>query len=205
VAPGPEPQVNAPDVRGRAHDVLRRSRLTLVVAVAIAAVFIGWEVIGSGSSPTNQNSTTKQSSTPSPNPIGPVGLSASGLQTLATAVGQPIYWAGAKEGYLYELTRTRAGNVYIRYLPPGTNVGAKGANYLVVVTYPFGGALQALKNVADGHEIAIPGGGIALVDQNYPKSVHLAYPNSEYQIEVYDPSPARSLEVARSGDVRPVQ
>jgi hypothetical protein len=200
VAQSPEPQVNAPDARERARDALRRTRLTIgvVVALAIAAVLIAWAVVG-------RDSAHDQSSAQSPQQISPVGLSASGLRTLATAVGQPIYWAGAKKGYLYELTRTREGNVYIRYLPPGVKAGAKGANYLVIVTYPYRNALQALKNIANGHEIAIPRGGIALVDKSHPTSVHLAYPGSEYEMEVYDPSPARSLEVARSGDVRPVQ
>jgi hypothetical protein len=167
------------------------------VALAIAAVLVAWAVFG-------RDSSSKESSTPSAQPIGPVGLSASGLRTLANAVGQPIYWAGARKGYVYELTRNGEGNVYIRYLPSGVKAGAKGASYLAIVTYPYRHALQALKNVANGHEIAIPRGGIALVDQTHPTSVHLAYPGAEYQVEVYDPSPARSLDVARSGDVRPV-
>jgi hypothetical protein len=200
VVQGLEPKADAPDARGRTRDLLRQPRIRLgaLVAMAVAVVFIAWAVIGSGSS------SNQPSSTPVAKPVGPVGLSMDGLQTLATAVGQPIYWAGPKAGYLYELTRNGAGNVYIRYLPPGAKVGTKSGNFLTIVTYPFGDAFQALKNVAHGKEIAIPGGGIALVNEKYPQSIHLAYPGSEYQIEVYDPSPARSLEVARSGAVRPV-
>jgi hypothetical protein len=167
-----------------------------VVAVAVVAIVAAWIVLGRGSS---SDSTSKA------NAVGPIGLSASGLKTLAGAVGQPIYWAGPKDGDVYELTRTTTGNVFVRYLPQGTKVGAKEANYLVIATYPFKNALQALKNVANGREITLTGGGIALVDAKYPKSVHVAYPGVNYQVEVYDPSPARSLAVARSGVVRPVQ
>ena len=56
-------------------------------------------------------------------PIAPVGLSAKGLRTLTASIPQPIYWAGPKPGYLYELTRTSTGKIFIRYLPPGTPVG----------------------------------------------------------------------------------
>ena len=143
------------------------------------------------------------SSAPLATPVGPVGLSESGLRTLAAAVGQPIYWAGPRKHYLYELTRTRDRKIFIRYLPPGASVGAKRP-YLTIATYPYPNALRALTNVAHGQQQSLPGGGIALVDVKYPKSIHLAYRRINYEIEVFDPSPARSREVALSGDVRPV-
>ena len=37
---------------------------------------------------------------------------------------------------------------------PGVDVGAKAAKYLVVVTYPYKNAFDALENVANGKEIA---------------------------------------------------
>jgi hypothetical protein len=161
-----------------------------LAAVVVAAAFSG---CGNSSAP----------SKPKAKPIAQVGLSASGLRTLAAGVGQPIYWMGPKRGYLYELTRTRTGNVFIRYLPPGVNAGTRNPE-LTIATYPYRHALQALRNVANGREFRLSGGGIAVVDQKYPKSVHIAYPGVNYQVEVYDPSPARSRQVVLSGDVRPV-
>ena len=186
-----------PLARGRTRELLGQRRVQLVLLIAAAAAILGiaWLVVG--------NDTFTSSDEPTALPVGPVGLSASGMVTLGNAVGQPIYWAGPKQGYVYELTRTEQGNVYIRYLPPRVDVGAKEAKYLVIVTYPYKDAFNALKNVANGKEVAIPGGGIALVDESSPRSVHVAFPNTDYQVEVYDPSPARSLEVARSGAVRP--
>jgi hypothetical protein len=196
--PGPEVD-HTPEPHEQARESLRqpRVRVAAVVALVVAAVVVAWAVIGTGSS-------SKPSTTTSVNPVGPVGLSAGELRTLAAADGQPIYWAGAKHGYVYELTKTASRNVFVRYLPPGAKVGAKGANFLIIATYPFTNALQALEKVANGRAIPLPDGGMAVVDQKYPKSVHLAYPNVNYQVEVYDPSPARSLQVARSGAVRPV-
>ena len=82
--------------------------------------------------------------------------------------------------------------------------GTAAASYLTVATYPFNGAYAALQKVAGSKAVTIPGGGIAFVDAKDPKSIHLAYPNSNYQVEVYDPSPAKALSVASSGAVRPV-
>lgn len=178
--------------------MLRQPRVRLGAAIALVAVagIVAWVVFGrGGSSP----------QAPIAKSISPVALSTSGLRTLARAVGQPIYWAGPKRGYVYELTRTTTGKVYIRYLPHGVKAGAPGARYLIVATYPFPHALAALEAVAHGKAIGLPGGGVAVVDQSYPKSVHLAYPGVAYQVEVFDPSPARALAVASSGHVRRVR
>ena len=49
----------------------------------------------------------------------------------------------------------------------------------------------------------VKGGGTALVNENTPTSVYLAYPGSEYQIEVFDPDPARALKLVTSGQIQP--
>jgi hypothetical protein len=104
---------------------------------------------------------------------------------------------------MYELTRTTAGKVYVRYLPFGVKAGAPKADYLTVATYPFAAAYEALQKVAGGQEKTVPGGGIALVDAGHPQSVHIAFPGVDYQLEVYHPSPQRALTDALSGDVQP--
>jgi hypothetical protein len=173
----------------------RRIGLGAVVALVLAGGVIAWVFAGrDSSSPTNG---------PVAAPIAPVALSASGLGTLAQTVRQPIYWAGPREHYLYELKRTPDKKVYIRYLPPGVDAGVASSKYLIIATYPFVGALDALKSLAGGQGVKLPGGGLALVDEKHPTSVHLAFPNVDYQVEVYDPSPARALAVASSGQVQP--
>ena len=186
----------------------RRSRFRLgaVLAVAAAGGLGAWAVVtsrDSDSSPTASGSTPVATTT-SARPIAPVGLSASGLRTLAASIAEPIYWAGPKPGFLYELTRTNTGKVFIRYLPRGTRVGTKESTYLIVATYPFRNPLKALQDIKGSPQITIPGGGLAIVDKSHPESVHLAFPGVDDQIEIYDPSPARSLAVAKSGAVRPV-
>jgi hypothetical protein len=173
-----------------------RVRVGIFIAAAFAVALIVWALTG--------RDTSSKPTSPSAVPIGPVAVSASGLATLGRSVGQPIYWAGPRKGYLYELKRDADGNVYVRYLPSGVKVGAPGG-FLTVATYPFAGAFQALENVKDAQHVSIPRGGLALIGQTYKKSIHLAFPNVDYQVEVYDPSAARALEIVTSGQVRPAR
>jgi hypothetical protein len=178
-----------------------RIRLGAIVALAVAAGIVAWAVVDRGGS----SKPSTPASSAAGGAVGPVLLTPEALRAESRSLGQPIYWAGSKSGYTYELTRTVTGHVYVRYLPTGTAVGAKGAGYLIVATYPFPNALAALKKVSGGTGIALPDGGLAVVDTNYPKSVHVAFPGTDYQVEVYDPSPKTARSVAVSGAVRPVR
>jgi hypothetical protein len=135
------------------------------------------------------------------------GVSVSRLTSVSTSLGHPIYWAGAERGDTYELSRTKDGRVYIRYLPAGAQVGDPKPKYLAVGTYPQANAFAVLKATAKKQGVAtmsLRGGGLAFVDKTHPTSVYLAYPGSPFQIEVYDPSPSRARRLVVSGKVVPV-
>jgi hypothetical protein len=135
----------------------------------------------------------------------PTATSVHALKSLANELGHPVYWAGARPGYRYELSRTTSGNVFIRYLPAGAKVGDPRARYLTVGTYPFPGAFAAVTKAAGGAAtIKLAHGGIGVVDGAYPKSIHVAYPGVSYQIEVYDPSPRAGRKLVASGAISPV-
>src|SRR5439155_25437695 len=153
-----------------------RVRLGAVVALAIAAGVIAWLVVGRNDnrSPTTVTTSEAPGTTGSAGVgLGPVGVTADGLSTLVRSLNIPVYWAGPRDGYTYEVTKTATGKVYVRYLPPGVRVGDKRASFLIIATYPFPNAFNALKAVAGGLEIPLPGGGIAVVDLGYRKSVHV--------------------------------
>lgn len=127
------------------------------------------------------------------------------LSSLARRLGHPIYWAGPKRGFTYELSTTSTGRVFIRYLPSGVKVGDPRARYVTVATYPFPGAFPAVARTASGAAtIKLARGGIGVVDRAYPKSIHLAYPGSNYQVEVYDPSPSAGRKLVAAGAIAPV-
>jgi hypothetical protein len=125
------------------------------------------------------------------------------LSSQARAVGHPIYWAGARRGYVVEFTRTPSRNTYVRYLPHGVKVGTK-ALYLTVATYAVPGAYAALlRSAPSGQRLELAHGGIAVVDRSSPTSIHIAYRGSDLQIEVFDPSAKQGRELVASGAIRP--
>jgi hypothetical protein len=198
-------EVKAPESApptGRAQLLRRpRVRVSAVVTLALAAGIIAWLAVRGDNSTASPTTVVAERAHPG---AGPVAISPAGLQKLQSKLGHPIYWAGPKPGYTYEVTQRGDGTIYVRYLPPGVRVGDRRGAFLIVVTYPYANALLALQRVQNGKGIHVPRGGLALVHQGYAKSVHLAYPGVNYQIEVYDPSPAISKQVATSGQVRPV-
>ena len=201
----PSEAASSAGARGRRP---RRSeiRIGAVVAIAVAIGLIVWLAVGRGGSndksvSSNGNSTTASAAGAF---IGPVAESQNAIAAYSKAIGQPIYWAGPQTGYTYELTRTADGKAYVRYLPTGVKVGDPRGDFTIVVTYPFKNAYQILKEISGKEAIDVPGGGIAVVANGYPRSVRMAFPGANYQIEVYSPSPAGSLSTALSGNVKPV-
>ncbi len=138
----------------------------------------------------------------------PTAATPADIRTFAQQVGHPIYWAGPRPGYTYELSTTSNGSVFVRYLPAGAKVGDPRADFLTVATYPFPGAFAAVTKAAAAGGVAgtikLAHGGIGAVDGSYPKSIHIAYPGASYQIEVYDPSPSTDRKLVASGAISPV-
>jgi hypothetical protein len=129
--------------------------------------------------------------------------SQSDLRALASSVGHPVYWVGPRGNTTYEVIRAPGGKIIIRYLPRGVKVGTPKP-YLSVATYPFPGAFRAIQASAkqpNQETINVTGGGLAVLDKSYPKSIHLAYPDSKYQVEVFHPSAAQVRELVSSGKV----
>jgi hypothetical protein len=171
-------------------------RVAIVVVVAIAVAVLVWVLAGSGGGKGGSTNTAQ-----------PVAATQAGLEQLATKLKHPIYWAGAKSGYTYELTQTSDGNVYVRYLPKGVKVGDKRADFLTVGTYPEANPMRSLTNALrrkGTQRFTVPQGGIAVQDGAHPTSVYLAYPNSSLLLEVFEPSPAAARAVVHSGAISPL-
>ncbi len=137
----------------------------------------------------------------------PASASISDLQEEAAASDQPIFWAGERAGFSYELTETPQGK-FVRYLPQGVDAGDPRPNFLTVATYdlPNGYArVQAASRRPGARRRRIAGGGLVLVNSRRPSSVYVAYPRGRYQIEVYDPTPGRALALAASGEIQQVR
>jgi hypothetical protein len=170
------------------------ARLGAVVVLALAAGVIVW-LVARGNDDASRNPTSARA------------VSAQQLAAVQASVRHPVYWAGAKPGFTYELTQTTDGRIYVRYLPSGVSIGANKPKYLTIGTYPLKNALASVRAIAKRLRVTpmkLKGGGIAVQDTEHPTSVYFAAPGLDYQVEVYEPSPARALDLVRSGKLRPV-
>lgn len=180
------------------HSVSLKRRFGPTAILALAA-FVGlavWLVVES------RRGSSSQTRTPTSD-TGSVTLSESGLTSLASALGAPVYWVGPAANTSYELTRP-AGRVYVRYLTGGAEAGDP-RTFLTIGTYPVRNAYEAMKRTASAGSLrTVPGGGVATIDSRKPTSVYVAYPRSNYQVEVYSPNAATARRLALAGAVRPV-
>jgi hypothetical protein len=158
-----------------------------------------------GNAPARRRGSTENVATPAPAGSQPSAATVPLLEAFAARLGHPIYWAGPRPGYTYELTQTADGRVFIRYLPSGVGIGDPRPDFLTVATYPFPGAFTTVKRTSGGAVVLkLAHGGIAVVDTRYPKSIHLAYPGTDYQVEVFDPSPAGGRALVATGRITQV-
>lgn len=140
-------------------------------------------------------------------PQGPEAASLDRLRDLANSVGHRVYWAGQQSGE-YELTVEHDGKIFIRYLAEGVPVGSRQVTSLTIGTYPFTdafGTLQAVARQPGAITDQTPDGGFVVTNETNPTNVYIAYPGSDYQIEVYHPDAARALEIATSGAIAPIE
>jgi hypothetical protein len=189
---GPTPTPGEPRV------AQRRRRLALAgggLLVVVAALVV-WLLIGRG----------RDETTP-PTRATAAGLSLQRLNATAAAIPHPVYWVGPRSKHTYEFTQTKDGRIYIRYLPPGTKVGSDRGDFLTIGTYPLKQAFDTLRATArkqGAATIRLEGGGLAFQDENSPTSIYAAYPGSDFEIEVFEPSGGQARELVRGGNLAPL-
>ena len=126
------------------------------------------------------------------------------LRTLAEHSTTPVYWAGTAPGTRFEVTQTRRGKFFVRYLPAGVKVADKRPDYLTVGTYPYPRAYAATEESAEQKGMdsaAAPGGGLAVWSDRRPSSVYVAYPGADVLVEVFSPKAAQARQLVLKGDV----
>ncbi len=180
-------------------------RATVIAFVAIMTGVGAWLVTGCNrdGDPTNSVSSVNTAMESGDARIVEEG----DLAALPAEVGHEIYWAGNQPDAVMEFTADQAGNVHIRYLTGGAEAGSPEQGYLNIGSYPFAGAYEATRRLANGPNLVkvTEHGGVGFYDPANPYSVILAWPEQpDLQVEVYDPTGNRALELVRSGDIVPV-
>ena len=172
----------------------RSLNLIVTLVVASAVVVIAFLLLN------NDDGSSEPKSTG-----GPAGISQQGLVDLANSVDHPVYWAGPRSGSRYELTISDNGNIFVRYLAPNTPVGSREVASLTIGTYPAAGSnLQKAAQKPGAKTGQTPDGAMVVTNSNSPTSVYLGYPDTDHQVEVYDPSPKEAFGLATSGAIVPI-
>ena len=128
----------------------------------------------------------------------PTEASVSGLRDLASP-GRPVYWIGPPASGRLEVTKTSSDAVYVRYLPPGVELGDRRPKYTTIATYSSANAYSELLGSQQSKGVKserVPGGGLAVWRTSPGTSVYVAYPRVKYLVEVFDPSPVRARALA---------
>jgi hypothetical protein len=127
-----------------------------------------------------------------------------GLREFAGSVGHEVYWAGPQDDAEIELTNTEDGSVFVRYLTGDAEAGDPRPDFLTIGTYPVPDAFEALDEAAQGdrfERLELDDGAFAMYDSEFPASVHFAYPDTNFEVEVYDPQAGRALELVNEGEI----
>jgi len=193
----------APNSKGFRGNTKAVALTATLVAVALAAA-LTFALSGNGNADRRSGELTAKQVTDG----RPTIASTQDLRSFAASVGHPVFWAGELPNLKLELTKTADKKVWVRYLPAGVKAGDKRAVYLTVATYPqqqaFANLDKASKKRGAVSEI-IPGGGRLLYWRKNAGSVYLAYPATDYLVELYSPSAPQALKLVQSGSVGQVR
>jgi hypothetical protein len=174
-------------------------RIFAVLGGLIAAALIVWVALDSGDSKSDEGGSAGGGEAEI--------VSVASLRKAAAAQSTPIYWAGLTQGSELELSQPSADRTYVRYLPSGVEAGDPRP-FLTVGSYRFEdptGALRSRGSQPGGVLASAPGGGVVYFDRNDPKSVYLAYPETEVEIEVFAPEIREALQLVTDGRIVPVE
>jgi len=140
---------------------------------------------------------------------GKVPLSEKELTSAVAELGVDVYWAGPVDGAKYTLSAPAEGQVYVRYLPNGEGINDTAANYVVIATYVTPDAFastQAAGNQTNGVTFINAQGAAVFYSKETPTNVYVAYPNKDFQIEVFSPIAKTALDIAsKQGALRLVK
>lgn len=134
---------------------------------------------------------------------GGVCLSEKELRTLIAENKIVAYWTGPVKDATYSINASTPGQVFVRYIPKGMDCGSTEPKFRVIATYAetdaYNSTLQA-GNQAEGVSLSNPDGSVVYFSKNAPNNVYVAYPNLDYQIEIYDPDAKTAVTLATTSN-----
>ncbi len=136
-------------------------------------------------------------------PFGPVLVNQLELANVHRTVKHSVYWAGALANSSYELTITKNGSVYVRYLAAGVAAGSTEES-LTIGSYAKTGAYELLQSwgkKAGAIALKDKGGALVVRQSANAKNTYFAFKNSPLLVEVFSPLPNASFDLIQSGKI----
>jgi hypothetical protein len=168
----------------------------LMIFVALISSGLTYTLTNSASSTSDPAATT---TTLTEAISGKVALTEAELITAVKELGADVYWAGPVKGAKYTLAVPVDGQAYVRYLPEGQGIDDTKPNYVVIATYTTTDAFtatQAAGNTSNGVSFISASGAAIYYSKDTPTNVYVAYPNLNFQVEIFNPIAATALEIA---------
>lgn len=171
-----------------------------MVAVAVLVALAAWFATRGGSDEGREQAAVSPSTGI---------LSESELVDAVEPLEQPVYWAGPGEGSELELEVLGEGvGARVRYVNSGGESGGGPGNVTTIGSYPLPDPSRSLEEFAARPDAIVrkgAGGIEAVSSEERPTSVYFVDPGNVVQVEVYDPSPRRAMDLVLSGDIQPVE
>lgn len=141
--------------------------------------------------------------------VGQVALTEGELIEIIRREGLTAFWLGPVQGARYTLNVTAGSQVFIRYLPNGQGLEDISQSFVIVGTYPQANAYsitEAAGAQPNGVTFLNADGAMVYYSKLLPTNVYLAFPNQDYEIEIFDPVDGGALSSAATvGTVKKVR
>ena len=187
----------------------KKGGLLKVILLMILAALISSGLTYSITSKSSTASPAAATSTFTEVIAGKVALTEPELIAAVKQLGVDVYWAGPVKDAKYTLAVPADGQAYVRYLPNGQGIEDTKPNYVVIATYTTTDAFtatQAAGNTTNGVTFVNTEGAAVYYNKDTPTNVYVAYPNLNYQIEVFHPIATTALEIAsKAGALRVIK
>jgi hypothetical protein len=131
--------------------------------------------------------------------LGQVALTEAQLREVVLKNKLTAYWSGPLDKALYSLVANSNGQVFVRYLPEGQGLADTAAKYRVIASYPQPNAYsvtQAAGNQANAISFINADGAQVFYSKSYATNVYLAFPESAFEVEIFDPGNGAALGLA---------
>ena len=171
----------------------RRFAIRIVIGAAIVGALISGGLVFALSSFNSSNVAAAGAT------LGQVALTESQLRDQVISHKLTAYWVGPMPGAKYSLISNANGQAFVRYLPNGQGLEDTNATYRVIATYPQSDAFSITKsagNQANAISFTNSDGAQVFYSKSYAANVYVAFADSPYEIEIFDPKDGAALNLA---------